>query len=179
MQKLTEYTLGKTVIEKRYDHDCDTDDLGTYTEKYQPGCIIRFDKSFYEDHMDDDDYEPVTLRREYSFFLPPDNGEVIGSPDYRKYALQYYNEMEDLNNNRWCFIGIIISTTIHTDTGLSDKLVESLGGIENHWDKESDIYHNEVIDDLKTELKVRLLKFGFSDDEITKTLNDTTMVEYK
>jgi len=176
MQKLTTYTLGKTIIEKVFDDNPDISHLGEYTCNYKPGCIVRYDKSFYEDHMNDDDYDPPYYRNEYPFFMPPENGYPFDTPEYKKYALEDYNLMEGLNNNRWWFIGIIVSTQIHTDNEISYNVTESLYGVEDGL-KESEKYQNEVIADLMHEIKTKLLKMSFSDEEIEETFEDKQVVE--
>lgn len=172
MKKCTEYTIGKTRIIQEYDPDPDTSYLGEYSNKYQPGCIIRADGTFYEDHINDEEYEPPEMNREYSFFIPPDNGEKIGSAEYRKYAIQDYELMEGLNNNQWTFIILTVKTHITTNTGLSDTIQNSLCGIADHWDKESRDHKEEVIRDLIGENKTELLKMGFSEDEIKESLDN-------
>ncbi len=176
MKKCTEYTLGQTIITKKWDYDVDTSYLGEYTDKYQPGCVVRYDRSFYEDHIDDDEYEPVRMNNhEYSFFMPPDNGVKPGTDEYRTYALQDYDLMEDLNNSQWGYVGIIVSTTITTDTGLSDDIFDSLWGIEDHFDKKSDKYIDETIGDCKSAVKTQLLKMGFNENEIEESFKDAKM----
>lgn len=177
MKKCTTYTIGKTTIKKEIDTDPDTSYLGEYGMELKPGCIIRIDKSFYEDLQDDYDKEDHYIRGEYPYFYPPDNGEKPGTPDYKKYALQDYQVMCDLDNSQWTFIGITVKTHISTDTGISDDIVNSLWGIEDYWDEDSRSYHNEVIADLKYENKVELLKMGFSEKEIDESLNNAEEVD--
>jgi hypothetical protein len=172
MKKCTTYTLGQTTIKRVPDYDADTSYLGEYTDKYQPGCIVRYDHSFYEDHIDDEEYEPQKPRREYAFFMPPDSGEKIGTELYRKYALEDYNLMEGLNESQWMYVGIVVTTVIKTDTGLSDDVFNSLWGIEDHFDKESQDYHKEVIEDNKAEVKNQLLEMGFKDEEIEESFRN-------
>jgi len=178
MKKCTEYTLGKTRIIKKPDYRADDSYLGVYGSVLKPGCIIRTDKSFYEDHIDDDDYEPGLIPREHSFFYPPDTGEKIGTPEYKKCALLDYQVVEDLNNQQWGFISLTVSTTVFADVGLTDEISNSLYGIEDHWDKDSNDYHREVVDDLKHEVKVQLLKMGFSDQEIDESFKDAEEVDW-
>jgi hypothetical protein len=85
--------------------------------------------------------------------------------------------MEDLNNSQWSYCGIIVSTTITTDTGLTDKIVNSLWGIEDHWDKDSREYIRGEIENLKEENKAELLKMGFSESEIDESLNNAEEVD--
>ena len=178
MKKCTEYTLGKTRIIKKPDYHADDSYLGVYGSVLKPGCIIRADESFYEDHIDDDDYEPGLIPREHSFFYPPDTGEKIGTPEYKKCALLDYQVVEDLNNQQWGFISLTVSTTVFADVGLTDEISNSLYGIEDHWDKDSNDYHREVVDDLKHEVKVQLLKMGFSDQEIDESFKDAEEVDW-
>jgi hypothetical protein len=172
MKKCTTYTLGETIIVQKYDDTPDTSNYGKYTEKYQPGCIIRRNRTFYEDHIDDDDYDPPRMNREYSFFQPYASGEKIESSEYRKYALQDYEAMESLNNQQWTYICLDVKTFIHTDSGLSDHVQNSLCSIEDHWDKESREYKEEVVRDLISENIVELSKMGFSMDEIKKSTDN-------
>ena len=175
MKKCTIFTLGKTTITKGYDNDPDTSYLGEYGGKLKPGCIIRSLNKFYEDLNDDENIPNIS--REYNFYYPPDNGEKIGSPEYKKYALQDYNIMESLSNGQWSFIGIVVKTEIKTDAGISDSVQSSLWGIEDHWDKDSREYHKSVTEDLKEEQKDALLKMGFSDKEIEESLNNAVEVD--
>ena len=178
MKKCINLSIGKTTITKKPDYDADTSYLGEYGDQVKPGCIIIRDKVVYEDIADNEDYEIPERGREYRFFYPPDNGEKPGDPDYKKYALQNLENMEDLNNQQWGYCGIIVKTYIKTDMGLSDEVVNSLWGIEDHWDKESRLYiENDVITDLKAENKVELLEMGFTEKEIDESLNNAEMVE--
>ena len=168
MKKCTTFTLGKTTITKEYDNDPDTSHLGEYGGKLKPGCIIRSLDKFYEDLADGENIPHIP--REYNFFYPPDNGEKIGTPEYKKYALQDYENMEGLSNSQWSFIGIVIKTEIKTDMGISDIVRSSLWGIEDHYDKNSRDYHKEVIGELIDEQKDALLEMGFSNNEIEDSL---------
>ena len=177
MKKCVNLSIGQTIITKEPDNDPDTSYLGEYGEKINPGCIIRYDREIYEDIADNEDYEIIHLNREYSFFYPPDNGEKPGTPEYKKYALQDYDNMEALNNRQWSFIGIIVKTEIKTDIGISDIIQSSLWGIEDHWNKDSRDYHNTVIGELKEENTDQLLKMGFKLEDIEKSFNDAIEVD--
>lgn len=187
MKKCINLSIGTTTIKKEPDYDADSSYLGEYGDKLKPGCIIRYDKEFYEDIIDNEDYEVVKLNREYSFFYPPDNGEKIGTPDYKKYALQDYQNMEDLNNSQWGYIGITIKTEIVANipnpkdktkyTEMSDKIISSLYGIEDHWNKDNNDYIKTVIEDLKEEQKDQLLKMGFSEEEIKESFDNAEEVD--
>ena len=172
MKKCTEYTIGETRIIQEYDPDPDTSYLGEYGNALKPGCIIRINKTFYEDVPDDYDKEDHYIRGEYPYFYPPDNGEKPGSEEYRKYALQNYENMEDLSNSQWTFIILSARTTITTNTGLTDHIQNSLCGIEDHWDKDSADYKKEVVADLISENIAELENMGFSLDEIKKSTDN-------
>ena len=178
MQKLTEYTLGKTVISSEYDSDADTSYYGTYGNAYTPGCIIRADETFYEDHIEDIDkedddgyplYEVPTIRGEYSFFYPSDTGENIGTELYRKYSRENYKRLEEFNNSQWGYIGITVKTTVHIDGVLSDTISDALWGIETD---SSDEHFKSEIEELKESVKDQLRKMGFSDNEINASVDN-------
>jgi len=169
MKKCTTYTLGKTIISSEYDDMAMDDIYGTYGNKYQEGCIIRADGTFYEDHINDDEYEPEAMRHEFSFFYPSDNGEEMGTPDYRKYALENYQRMTDYNNQHWSYLVIKCETFIHTDSGLSDSVFDTLSSVESDGSEE---YLAEIIEDLKSNVKDQLVKMGFSEDEIKTSFDD-------
>jgi hypothetical protein len=178
MKKCTEYTLGKTIISSEYD-DMPMDDIyGTYDQKYTEGCIVRADGTFYEDHIEEtnkenDDgyplYEVPTIRGEYSFFHPADNGEKFGTEEYRKYAMQDYQRMVDYNNSEWCYLVLKVETTITTNTGLTDTVFATLCNVESDQGKEE---LNAIIDELKSEVKDQLCKMGFSYDEINQSVDN-------
>ena len=177
MKKCINLSIGKTTVTQEPDTDPDTSYLGEYGEKYKPGCVICGDRTIYEDHTDDDDYDPPRMNREYSFFYPPDNGEIPGSDSYRKCALEDYDNMEDLNNSQWTYVGITVKTAINTDMGISDTIQNSLWGIEDHWDKDSKAHIRDTIEELKQENKIELLKMGFPEKEIDESLNNAEEVD--
>jgi hypothetical protein len=168
MQKLTTYVIGKTTLSTDYDNVTDDDVYGSYGNEYLPGCIIRSDNTFFEDHIDDDDYEPNTILREYSFFYPPDNGEKPGTPDYRKYALQDYKR-SSCQGETWGYLVVKCETQITTDTGMSDMVSDILCGVESDGDKD---YFRDIVNDLKSDVKHQLSKFGFTDDEINQSVDN-------
>jgi hypothetical protein len=151
--------------------------LGEYGNTYKPGCVIRGDRTIYEDHLNDEVYDPPTMSREYSFFYPPDNGEIPGTDKYRECALQDYQNMENLNNSQWTYAGIIVKTVINTDMGISDTIQNSLWGIEDHFDEDSKSEMARIIEDLKEDNKADLLKMGFSSEEIDQSLNGAEIRE--
>lgn len=176
MKKCTEYTIGETKIIQEYDPDPDTSYLGEYGNEIKPGCIVRIDGTFYEDIPDEWNTSEMKdahyIHGEFPYFYPPDNGEKPGTENYRKYALQDYENMESLNNGQWGYIILSVKTHIHTNTGLSDYVQNSLSGIEDHYDKDSGNYKKEVVDDLIDENITELEKMGFSLDEIKKSTDN-------
>jgi hypothetical protein len=187
MKTCINLTIGTTTITKKTDTDPDTSYLGEYGQTVKPGCIVRKDTTFFEDIPEDwntwDIKEAHQMYdHEYPYFYPPDNGEKPGNPDYKKYALQDYQNMEDLNNSQWCFIGITVKTEVIGKipsikdggkyTEISDQIINSLWGIEDHFDKDSKAYIADTIEDLKEENKAELLKMGFSEKEIDDSLNN-------
>ena len=202
MKKCTEYTLGKTVLSTEYDEYPDSSYLGEYTEKIGPGVIIRDHNEFYEKipvEMERDydgkfigkkEPEYSTTRNEYSGFKPcnhipfdkknwshvsrKDKSAVIkqyGSLENASYAyaMSDYNRMESLNNGHWSYICIMVETTVTTNTGMVDTIRESLCGIESDSGKD---YINEIISDLKYQVKDQLRKMGFSDDGINASVDN-------
>jgi hypothetical protein len=170
MKKCTTYILGKTIISSEYD-DTPMDDIyGKYGNTLKPGCIIRYEKEFYEDIIDKEDYEiPLLNNGECSFFYPADNGEKIGTDEYKKYALLNYQRMEDYNNNHWSYLIIRCETFVHTDSGLSDGVFDTLSSVESDGEKE---YLKEIIDELKNNVKYQLKNMGFSEDEINQSVDN-------
>ena len=176
MKKCTTFTLGQTTIKKVFDDVADTSYLGEYGVKLKPGCIIRTLDKFYED-LEEDEEIPRTNDRSCEYFYPPENGEKIGTEEYKKYALQDYKMMEDLNNGQWAHIGIIVSTTVNTDMNVSSEISESLWGIEDHGNTDSREYHQTIIEDLKSSVKSQLLDMGFNESEIVESFNNSLEVK--
>jgi hypothetical protein len=171
MKKCTEYTLGKTIVSSVIDEYADESDYGSFGNKYEPGCIVRADNSFYEDHINDDEYEPGIMRHEYSFYYPPDNGEDIGTADYKKYAKEDYKRMTDYNNNQWSYLVLKVETSIHSDMGLS-HVFAIIGNIESDYGRDG---LNEHISELKAQIRYQLCKMGFSDDEINQSVDNSEL----
>jgi len=77
--------------------------------------------------------------------------------------------MVDYNNNHWSYLVLIVETTINTDSGLTDSVFDTIGGVESDGGKN---YLKEMIADLKTGFKQQLLKMGFSDEEINQSVDN-------
>jgi hypothetical protein len=168
MQKLTTYALENTVLSTDCDDIIDYDVYGSYGNEYLPGCIIRSDNTFFEDHIDDEEYEPNTISCEYSFYYPPANGEKPGTTDYKKYALQDYKRSSD-QGETWVYLVVKCETQITTNTGMSDTISDVLCGVESDGDKD---YFRDIINDLKSNVKSELKKFGFTDAEIDESVDN-------
>ena len=117
--------------------------------------------------------------KNWSHVSRKDKSEVIkkyGSlknADYA-YALEDCRRLEALNNGDWNFITVCVETRIKTDTGMSDKVYNTLSGVESDGGRD---YFNEIIDDLKRQNKAELLKMGFAESEIEESLNSAEEVE--
>jgi len=185
MKKCVTLSIGTTTITKKPDYDIDTSYLGDYGDTVKPGCVVIAYRKTIEELTDDE--EIPERGREYRFFYPPDTGEKIGTPDYKKYALQDLEVMEDLNNSQWGFCGIVVKTKIITQiptknnpekyTEIEDEIVSSLWGIEDYWNEESAMYITEIIEELKTDQKDQLLKIGFSDKDIEESFKNAKEVD--
>lgn len=167
MQKLTTYTLGKTVLSTDYDN-ITSDVYGSYGNEYLPGCIVRSDNTFFEDHIDDEDYEPNTILREYSFYYPPDNGEEPGTPNYRKYAIQDYRRLSNLGKT-WSYLVVKCEAHITTDTGMVHTISDILCDVESDDNEER---FRDIVNDLQSNVKSKLKKFGFLDEEINQSVDN-------
>jgi len=131
-----------------------------------------------------------TYSREYSGIIPSnhipfnpkdwshvsrkDKSEVIKKYGSLKnasyaYALEDCRRLEALNNGQWSYLIVSVETAITTDTGMSDRVWNSVGGMESDGNKE---YFDEVIRDLKSMNKSELLKMGFTEKEIDESLNN-------
>lgn len=126
-----------------------------------PGSNIPFDKK---------DWSHVSMK---------DKSEVIKKYGSLKnasyaYAKEDCMRIEKLCAGYWSYVSVVVETTITTDTGMSDKVYNSLSGIES--DSGTD-YFDEIIRDLKAENKTELLKMGFSESEIDQSLNNAVEVD--
>ncbi|MDD3961288.1 MAG: hypothetical protein PHT77_05435 [Bacteroidales bacterium] len=90
------------------------------------------------------------------------------------YAKEDCERLEALNNGDWVFVTVIVETKIITDTGMSDRVWNTLSGVESDSGKE---YFGEIISDLKAENKTELLKMGFSESEIAASLDNAEEVD--
>jgi ASC-1-like (ASCH) protein len=186
MQKIINLSIGKTTITKEPDYDADTSYLGEYTDKITDNVIVRKYEKFYQDLTEEELEEIPERSNEYRGFKPPIRNYTITSdnPDEetKKYCLQDYQVFEDLNNQQWGYCAIVVKTEVIAQipstenskgyTEMTDNTVSSLYGIEDHWDKDSKLYIESTIEDLKKESTQELLKMGFSEKEIDDSLNN-------
>lgn len=207
MKKCTIYTIGKTTIEKQYDDNPDFSHMGKYTDDIGPGVYVRSMGEFYERlpaEMERDidgrflgkgEPEYPVYSREYNGIIPGNNipfnpkdwdhvsrktkSAVIKEYGSLKnasyaYALQDCKRLEDMENGHWYYQCIIVKTQITTDSGMHDTIRASLCGIESDSGEE---YLYEIIGELKDENKAKLLKMGFTEEEIDQSLNNAEEVE--
>ena len=111
-------------------------------------------------------------RHEYRYFNPSLNyvdgsGELREgntAEEVRKYVAQDYARMEDLNQGRWCFVGVKAEAEISIPSGSGYSTLQKIhsGGV---WGFESDssaAYFAEVIKDELADLRGQLKALGFS-----------------
>lgn len=132
--------------------DPDLSFIGEYTDKQEPGVIVRQNGEFIEDWPEDD---PLPERgREYRFFKPYAGGEQPGSKDYQTYGFQDYKQMEEYNRGDWCMIGIVVKV-FKAGVELSSG---SLWGIESnsevsYFDEIARDLAGEAVEEAKSKLK--------------------------
>lgn len=120
-----------------------------------------------------DYFEQVTIERgrEYRYFNP--NAEnYTGEPDadIRKYCLQDYERMRDLNRGEWCYIGIRAVADVNLTGGTIQRIHSGgLWGIESDSDP-SDIrsIEREQLDELRDQLHA----IGFSKRAIAAAMRN-------
>lgn len=88
------------------------------------------------------------------------------------YALEDYKRIEALFRGEWEYVYIAVRTYIHTNTGLSDYVHNSLCGIEAEYGEENRKYREDIVKDLIDENIAELQKMGFSLDEIKKSTDN-------
>jgi hypothetical protein len=167
--------IDKIKIVHTMDDDPDLSWLGEYTEKLTDGVIVRHFGKFYQDLTEEEIEEIPGRSNEYRGFIPADSGEKPDSPNYKKYALENYSRMEDINNGNVGFYGISAEAKVLTQYPGSDHwLINTLssGGL---WGIESDSdpsYFEEIEKEQLEELKDVLKEYGFSEDEINKSFEN-------
>ena len=172
MQKTVDIILEKTRVVRHPDDFEDFSTLGEYTDEMEPGYIFRGNRPVFVEDWPEDTERP-DKGREWRCFIPPDNGEEIGTADYRKYALEDYERMEAFQRGEWTYITIYVSSVITANIGgdgdfLTNTICSSLSGIENDCDQ-MDI--DGTIAELKAEQYASLKKIGFSEEEIEKSFS--------
>lgn len=197
MKKCINLSIGATTITKEIDEYPDLSFYGEYTMDIKPGVIIREHNEFYEKihtGMERDidgrfigklspEWSHFYNRNEFPGFKPYVTGEKVGTKDYYKYGMAEYERMEQYNRGHWCMISIVIRTNISGKipstikpgyTEISDTIISSLSGVESDSGKD---HIEEIISDLKSENKAKLLKMGFSFEEIDQSLNSAETKE--
>ena len=121
-------------------------------------------------------------RHEYRYFNPSLNyvdgsGELREgntAEEVRKYVAQDYARMEDLNQGRWCFVGVKAEAEISIPSGSGYSTLQKIhsGGV---WGFESDssaAVFAEVIKDELADLRGQLKALGFSTRAISKAFQN-------
>jgi hypothetical protein len=104
--------------------------------------------------------------RDYRFFIPCAGGEKWPSGEFKKYALQDFKRMEELNKGYWYFIGIRAEASIQLVGDLTQKITSGgLWGINSDAGEE---YFTEVEGEQRNELRDELKAIGFTERQITK-----------
>jgi hypothetical protein len=168
--------IDKVEIVQIPDYNCDTSDMGIYTDELKPGNILRATGQFVEDLEED---QETPKGREFRAFVPPDNGESVGTADYRKYALQDFERMEALQRGEWFYLGIKARATIATSKDGKDwtlNTVES-GGLWGIESDSNDSDKKEMADDELINLCVIFEELGFSFEDIGKSVTNVKTVE--
>lgn len=115
----------------------------------------------YVADCDCEDFDRVEIERgrEYRYFNPANIDKTISDEEQRKYAMQDYERMTDLNNDGWCFVGVRADARIQLNGDLVQKITS--GGL---WGIESDSgdYFKEVENEQLDELRDQLHAIGFS-----------------
>lgn len=167
--------IDKIKIVHMNDDDPDLSWLGEYTDQLKPGIIVRHYEKFYEDLSEEELEEIPERSREYRGFKPGDTGEKPGDENYKKYALQNYSRMEDINNGNVGFIGISAEAKVLTQYPGSDHwLINTLhsGGLYGIESDSDQSYFEEIEKEQLEELKDVLKEYGFSEDEINKSFEN-------
>jgi hypothetical protein len=97
----------------------------------------------------------------------------LKSADYH-YALQDMKRLQDYYTGRWYMTGVIVTAKIAIsedgDHWAHEKITNALGGIESDSTKE---YKQEIINNLKSEVKEQLNNWGFNNCEIAAAMSLT------
>jgi hypothetical protein len=175
MKRTVDITLTQTKIRRLTDQCEDTSDIGYGSDEGRPGCIVRGGTGpmFYEEWQEAGEPDRIHDHRDWKFYIPPDNGEEIDSPDYKKYVLQDYKRWQAYNRGEWSYISVSLQTTVlitlNPPFWLTDTVTVVLFGVESDIDEKD---FNEVVNELKDELEEKLTAMGFPVEEIEKTLKE-------
>jgi hypothetical protein len=144
------------------DESPDTSCIGQYTDRVMPGKgqIIRVGEHYGEflDEMDDENFDMPESRRECRFFIPYAGGIGPEEEDFKKYALQDFNEMESLNNGEWFFMGIFATAEVLTPSGMTQYFRS--GGLWGIQSNSEFGYLSEVAEEEIKNLQAELKSFN-------------------
>ncbi len=169
--------VSNITIKHVLDENPDTSDLGEYTDKLEPGVIVRCFGEFYEKLPApmERDYDgrflgkgkpydlPSRGGREYRGFKPEAGGEKPGTADYYQYGIQDWKRMKALDQYDWYYMGITAKAEV--------RYQERPGGVwrilrftsYGLWGIESDSdagYLQSIEDEQLADLQDQLQRFG-------------------
>lgn len=160
MKKITSIT-----IKEKEDYDPDLSYLGEISHKKT------YDKHWIPinpDNLSEGWFSPCN-------HLPYNPNSGITREEAIKYAYEDLHRLLSYGRTWWTNgIKITARFAISDDEGkhwANDERSESLWGIESDCDKK---YKQEIIEDLKQELKEQLIEFGFTEDAIASAMASAT-----
>lgn len=155
--------IDRIVIEKKIDSCPDTSFLGEYSDKPEEYSIIASSGEFLKDH--DLNESVVRERNRYLYFNSSLLAVDKSASDEikRSCAKGDFERMEGLNNDDWCFIGIVARAYIEIPKNqnffISQQITSpGLWGIESNSSSE---YFEEVAREELSLLSDMLLSLGF------------------
>lgn len=134
----------------------DTSCMGEYTDRMEPGIIVRQYGKYYEKLKRD---EPIPERDRFCRgFKPYAGGEKQGTKEYYKYGMQDFKRMEALNNGEFYYMGIYAKAEISYSIDGGSRRLEcfesgGLWGIESDCQECIEEVEIEQLDDLKKHLE--------------------------
>jgi hypothetical protein len=169
--------IGEIRIVHGTDNDPDLSYLGTYTDSLTDGIIVRKYGQFYEDLSEIE--EIPTKSTEYRGFKPSNMRESENDPNYKKYAIQDYERMEQINNGNVGFICISAEAEVLTSTDRKNWLINTLssGGLYGIESDSDNSYIESVEKEELDQLKEVLKEYGFTEKQINKSFENISNKE--
>lgn len=111
-----------------------------------------------------------TIVRSNRFFEPPENGEKVGSKEWKKYAAQSFNRAKRFYNGSLIMVGVYAAVFIDTENGDTQKITTNgLWNIESDSDRS---YFVEVAQEETEELKSTLIALNVDLSDFDTFFND-------